>query len=210
MNRCCFCFLDSKHFALIDIFIRRYTNYRVKEQASIARLLVFLAQGRRRLRRKSLAAHSLVSSATNDTPDRALAPKYRCIGEVSEDRYYLGIYRDKLLCRPKVLSDPLGFANSMISLNWKTTKRIFLSEQKRLGPRAVFTNALVKFLSSQRKLANSCRNDSPIDFFVCPSNDILLIAWLGNSIEIACRSDRLKWWPGLIATVVGPILWQNR
>ena len=30
-DRCCFCFLEAKHLALIDIFIRRYTNYRVKE-----------------------------------------------------------------------------------------------------------------------------------------------------------------------------------
>jgi DNA modification methylase len=32
-NRCCFCFLEAKHLALIDIFIRRYTSYRVKEYA---------------------------------------------------------------------------------------------------------------------------------------------------------------------------------
>jgi site-specific DNA-methyltransferase (adenine-specific) len=30
-NRCCFCFFEAKHLALIDIFFRRYTSYHIRE-----------------------------------------------------------------------------------------------------------------------------------------------------------------------------------
>ena len=47
-NRCCFCFLEAKHLAFIDIFIRRYTSYRVKEYVVWDKKHIGMGQGFRK------------------------------------------------------------------------------------------------------------------------------------------------------------------
>jgi DNA modification methylase len=47
-NRCCFFFADAKHVAFIDIFVRRYTDYRFKEYVVWDKKHIGMGQGFRK------------------------------------------------------------------------------------------------------------------------------------------------------------------
>jgi predicted nucleotidyltransferase len=59
--------------------------------------------------------------------------------------YHLGIYRDKLLCHPKVVKDPNSLLRQVIDTNWETSIDIFGIERNRLGTEAEFVKGLVKY-----------------------------------------------------------------
>lgn len=67
------------------------------------------------------------------------------IASIFEDHFYLGIYRDKLICNPEILKDETGYCHEMIEVNWETSVSIFATEKKRLGNAAAFNKALVKY-----------------------------------------------------------------
>ena len=47
-DRCCFCFAEAKHIAFIDIFVRRYTSYRIKEYVVWDKKHIGMGQGFRK------------------------------------------------------------------------------------------------------------------------------------------------------------------
>jgi hypothetical protein len=72
------------------------------------------------------------------------------VGFISNDRYYLGIHRDKILSAPKALIDQGGFCDHLIDASWRVTCENLIDESYRLlggvdTTRLSVTNALAKF-----------------------------------------------------------------
>ena len=44
-NRCCFFFLDAKHLAFVDAFVRRYTRYRIRSYCVWDKRMIGLGYG---------------------------------------------------------------------------------------------------------------------------------------------------------------------
>ena len=74
-NRCCFVFLDAKHLAFVDTFIRRYTDYKLREYLVWDKCSIGMGRGFRKRHEMVLALEKGTPSYNSDSLANVLTCK---------------------------------------------------------------------------------------------------------------------------------------
>ncbi|WFU32390.1 site-specific DNA-methyltransferase [Bradyrhizobium brasilense] len=74
-NRCCFVFLDAKHLAFVDTFVRRYTDYTIREYLVWDKCHIGMGRGFRKRHEMILALEKGSPTYNSDALPNVLASK---------------------------------------------------------------------------------------------------------------------------------------